>query len=59
MDGTDDRTLNKSSDALVGISDARRPWQTPEVITSDARGAGAQVAFGSDGSTPVYGPYGS
>lgn len=59
MDGTDNRTLGMPVNMSVAIADARRPWQTPEVITSDARGAGAQVSFGSDGSTPVYGPYGS
>ncbi|WP_230772531.1 hypothetical protein [Sphingomonas sp. Leaf4] len=55
MDGTN----NRISATSAAMPDARRPWQTPEVITSDASGAGAQVAFGSDGSTPVYGPYGS
>ncbi len=55
MDGTNDKIATTSAVP----AEAKRPWQTPEVITSDARAAGAQVAFGSDGSTPVYGPYGS
>lgn len=38
---------------------ARRRWSTPVVITSDLRRAGAHVGFGSDGSDPFYGPYGS
>lgn len=55
MGGMDDR----AGIASHTTPETKRPWQTPEVITSDARGAGAQIAFGQDGSTPVYGPYGS
>ncbi len=33
---------------------SRKPWITPQVIVSELRNAGAQVAVGSDGTSPVY-----
>ncbi len=40
--------------------DIRKPWSTPQVIVSELRNAGAQVAVGSDGTSPRTGyQYGS
>ena len=41
------------------IDPPRKPWVTPAVIVSELRRSGAHVANGSDGSSELYGPYGS
>lgn len=62
----DDTNTDQQSGALdpgrtpTGELSSRKRWITPQVIVSELRNAGAQVAVGSDGTSPLIGyQYGS
>jgi hypothetical protein len=41
-------------------TESRKPWTAPRVITSAIRHTEAHVSINPpDGSTPIYGPYGT
>jgi hypothetical protein len=47
------------SAAAGGIEAGRAAWSTPHVIVSQLRNASANVTNGADGSSSIFGPYGS
>lgn len=51
---SNDTNVSESQASEVGVVRSLKPWVTPEVIVSELRNAGAQVAVGSDGTDTRY-----
>jgi hypothetical protein len=54
IDGT-----GPQSAAAGGAETGRAAWSTPHVIVSELRNASAHVTVGADGSSTIFGQYGS